>query len=393
MRPLSDPQDSDNLTWPPIHAASPPTLPHIPAWGTSCRFWLLVSVFAALIVLTGLTVAVAQFDLGNLNLYIAMAIATLKASLVVLFFMHLFWDRGFNTMVFIGCLLFVSLFIGITLTDQQASDALGHPRRGPGDARRAYAPGEPGEVSERRAVGRESALGGAAAGRKRWKPAAWPWWLYSWPWGCSSPPRIAVYLLMRRMHQPWPPQGFPALPPSLWLSTLDMSFGSVTIQGAVLAARRGDKSGLRRNLVASLVFGLWGSSACNPTPGTRSGCRSPACRPFQHYLQMFYALTGLHAVHVLGGLVPLVMVTVAAFQRPVWPQEERRRPLHGHLLALSRGAVVRAYLCWCICCSRLIAAVLADHRQRCHVRRDFPSYGTGATGKRQDRRTDAGREP
>ena len=29
---------------------------------------------------------------------------------------------------------------------------------------------------------------------------------------------------------------------------------------------------------------------------------------------MFYALTGLHAVHVLGGLVPLMIVTVAAYQ-------------------------------------------------------------------------------
>ncbi len=84
--------------------------------------WLLAAVFAALMMLTGLTVAVAQVDLGNLNLYLAMAIATVKASLVVLFFMHLFWDRGFNSMVFIGCLLFVSLFIGITLTDQKASD-------------------------------------------------------------------------------------------------------------------------------------------------------------------------------------------------------------------------------------------------------------------------------
>jgi cytochrome c oxidase subunit 4 len=84
--------------------------------------WLLIAVFAALMLLTGLTVAVAQVDLGNVNLYLAMAIATVKASLVVLFFMHLFWDRGFNTMIFIGCLLFVSLFIGITLTDQRASD-------------------------------------------------------------------------------------------------------------------------------------------------------------------------------------------------------------------------------------------------------------------------------
>ena len=73
-------------------------------------------MFAGLIVLTGLTVAVAQFDLGNMNLYLALAIATLKASLVVLFFMHLLWDRPFHSMLFIGCLLFVSLFIGIALT-------------------------------------------------------------------------------------------------------------------------------------------------------------------------------------------------------------------------------------------------------------------------------------
>jgi cytochrome c oxidase subunit 4 len=83
--------------------------------------WLLAAVFAALLVMTGLTVAVAQVDLGNLNLYLAMAIATIKASLVVLFFMHLFWDRPFNALIFIGCLLIVSLFIGITLTDLRAN--------------------------------------------------------------------------------------------------------------------------------------------------------------------------------------------------------------------------------------------------------------------------------
>jgi cytochrome c oxidase subunit IV len=85
--------------------------------------WLLAAVFGALMVLTGLTVAVAHVDLGNLNLYLALAIAAVKASLVVLFFMHLFWDRPFNSMIFIGCLLFVSLFIGIALTDSRANDA------------------------------------------------------------------------------------------------------------------------------------------------------------------------------------------------------------------------------------------------------------------------------
>jgi len=36
---------------------------------------------------------------------------------VVLFFMHLRWDKPFNALVFIGCLIFVSLFIGLALLD------------------------------------------------------------------------------------------------------------------------------------------------------------------------------------------------------------------------------------------------------------------------------------
>jgi cytochrome c oxidase subunit 4 len=85
--------------------------------------WLLAAVFAALIALTGLTVMAAQIDLGNLNLYLALAIAAIKASLVVMFFMHLYWDRPFNSMVFVGCLLFVTLFIGFTLTDSKANES------------------------------------------------------------------------------------------------------------------------------------------------------------------------------------------------------------------------------------------------------------------------------
>ena len=111
--------------------------------------WLLAAVFGALIALTGLTVAVAHVDLGNLNLYVALAIATLKSSLVVLFFMHLFWDRPFNSMIFIGCLLFVSLFIGITLTDQRASDPAAIGGQGPA-MQGVHTPlGEPAQVSER----------------------------------------------------------------------------------------------------------------------------------------------------------------------------------------------------------------------------------------------------
>ena len=165
--------------------------------------WLLAAVFTGLLLLTGLTVAVAQVDLGNLNLYLALGIAAAKASLVVLFFMHLFWDRPFNSMVFIGCLLFVSLFIGITLTDQRASNA--------------------------------SAIGGEGSA-------------------------------MQGVHRRW---------------------------------------GVRRSE------------------------------------EMFYLMTGPHAVHVVGGLGALGGGHGRRLPRQVRPQEICGRPLHGHLLAFPRCRMVR----------------------------------------------------
>ncbi|OPZ22766.1 MAG: hypothetical protein BWZ10_00267 [candidate division BRC1 bacterium ADurb.BinA364] len=88
-----------------------PSLSHIMPWP------LLVAVFLALIGLTFLTVAATWIDLGALNLWIAMAIATAKASLVALFFMHLIYDRPFNSIVLIGALFFVMLFVSLALMD------------------------------------------------------------------------------------------------------------------------------------------------------------------------------------------------------------------------------------------------------------------------------------
>jgi cytochrome c oxidase subunit 4 len=81
---------------------------------------VLIGVWTALLVLTVVTVAVTKVNLGNFNLWIAMAIATVKASLVVLYFMHMRYDRPFNAMVFISALLIVTLFISIALIDTGA---------------------------------------------------------------------------------------------------------------------------------------------------------------------------------------------------------------------------------------------------------------------------------
>ena len=78
---------------------------------------VLVGVFVALILLTWLTVAVTAVDLGSLNLWIALAVATIKGSLVVLYFMHLRYDSPFNSLVFVTALVFLFLFLGITIMD------------------------------------------------------------------------------------------------------------------------------------------------------------------------------------------------------------------------------------------------------------------------------------
>lgn len=80
--------------------------------------WVLVAVCVSLMILTYLTVTATYIDLGGEgNLFLAMGIATLKASLVVLFFMHLFWDKPVNSFVFIASLIFVTLFIVFALMD------------------------------------------------------------------------------------------------------------------------------------------------------------------------------------------------------------------------------------------------------------------------------------
>jgi len=83
--------------------------------------WLLVAVFAALILLTGLTVLLHEPQwrerLGDWGLVAAMAIATVKAALVALYFMHLRYDKPLSAIVFLAALIFVGLFLSLTVLD------------------------------------------------------------------------------------------------------------------------------------------------------------------------------------------------------------------------------------------------------------------------------------
>ena len=80
--------------------------------------WILLGVFGVLIVLTFATVAVTWIDLGRTaNVWIALTIASVKAALVALYFMHLRWDSPFNSVILIAAMFFVALLIGIIVLD------------------------------------------------------------------------------------------------------------------------------------------------------------------------------------------------------------------------------------------------------------------------------------
>jgi cytochrome c oxidase subunit 4 len=89
-------------------------------------------VLGTLVVLTWVTVAATWFEWGSLNLWIALGIATVKASLVLLYFMHLRYDPPIYALVLIFALLFVMLFVGLALVDTSAYQ---------GDLIPGYAPG------------------------------------------------------------------------------------------------------------------------------------------------------------------------------------------------------------------------------------------------------------
>ena len=83
---------------------------------------LLFGVFFSLIFLTILTVVTSASakSLGMPDAFafpVAMLIATAKAFLVCAFFMHMWWDKSFNVIAFLSSVLFVTLFISMTLMD------------------------------------------------------------------------------------------------------------------------------------------------------------------------------------------------------------------------------------------------------------------------------------
>lgn len=86
--------------------------------------WIYFSVAGTLLVLTFVTVAVAQIDMGEWNILVALSVAAVKAILVLLFFMHLLYDNKIFALVFSSAIIFLAVFIVLTMMDTQSRAAI-----------------------------------------------------------------------------------------------------------------------------------------------------------------------------------------------------------------------------------------------------------------------------
>jgi cytochrome c oxidase subunit 4 len=76
-----------------------------------------LAIFATLMVLTGVTVAVAYVNLGQFNKVVALAIASFKATLVVLYFMHVKYASRMTKLIVVTGLFFLAILLSETMID------------------------------------------------------------------------------------------------------------------------------------------------------------------------------------------------------------------------------------------------------------------------------------
>ncbi len=88
-----------------------PQTHHIVAFNMQIKVWI------ALLFFTWLTVTIAYVDFGSATLPIALLIATVKASIVLTYYMHLKFDSKILTVFLMLVIVIFAVFIGLTFFD------------------------------------------------------------------------------------------------------------------------------------------------------------------------------------------------------------------------------------------------------------------------------------
>ena len=83
-----------------------------------------VGTLIGLIILTIITVASSRIDLGILNMPLALSLAVTKATLVILFFMGMRWEKGISVIMVLGSVMCIIIFFLLTFSDLAYRDII-----------------------------------------------------------------------------------------------------------------------------------------------------------------------------------------------------------------------------------------------------------------------------
>lgn len=146
---------------------------------------------------------------------------------------------------------------------------------------------------------------------------------------------LVGYLVIRYRTPEWPPAGMPPLPVGLFFSTFILILCSVSLHGALDSARKDRQSMLRLMLAAGFVLGILFLVSQLLAWSKLLGAQVYAQANL--YAFTFYLLTGLHGVHVIGGLIPLgitVRKAYAGSYNPHWVLPVQHVGMYWHFLLI-----------------------------------------------------------
>jgi len=125
---------------------------------------------------------------------------------------------------------------------------------------------------------------------------------------------VVGYLVTRSQNDVWKTASMPALPLGLVASTILLAALSLAMHGALRAVRQNRFEALQRALSVTLLLGF--AFVIGQAQNWRSMYAAAIATDARTlYAFTFYMLTGLHAVHVIGGFVPLLVVQAKARRR------------------------------------------------------------------------------
>lgn len=125
-------------------------------------------------------------------------------------------------------------------------------------------------------------------------------------------PLLVVFIILRVDAGAWPPVGMPPPPHGLWLSTAVLLGVSATMHLALRSVRHDGIIRLRRCMILTTLLAL--AFLLNQARCWAIMLHGDIAHAAWRFAGFFYFFTVIHALHVIGGFAPLILVTARSFR-------------------------------------------------------------------------------